>query len=150
VPPNAERSFRGRPPYVRTSASLLEPQLKPWTFGATLFSAAALMTPLVAGVGVYSAMAYAVSERTRELGIRVALGAASQAIVALVVGTTARTAAIGIVVGIVLVLATARLVATMLYATSPHDPVVKLVASAAAMWIAVVASAPPAWARISR
>ena len=137
------------PPYVRTTASLLEPQLRPWTLGAMLFTAFAVLASIVAGVGVYSAMAYAVSERTRELGIRVALGAASRRIMALVVGTAARTVAIGVVAGIVLVLLTGRVVATMLYATSPHDPVVMLLASAAAMLIAVVASALPAW-RASR
>jgi ABC-type antimicrobial peptide transport system permease subunit len=65
------------------------------------------------------------------------------------VGTAARTVAVGIGVGIVLVLLTGRLVATMLYPTSPHDPVVMLVANAAAMLIAIVASASSAW-RASR
>ena len=137
------------PPAVRTAASLLEPQLRPWTLGAMLFAAFGVLASLVAGIGVYSAMSYAVTERTRELGIRVALGAASRGIVALVVGTAARTVAVGIGVGIVLVLLTGRLVAAMLYATSPRDPVVMLVASAAAMLTAIVASAGPAW-RASR
>lgn len=114
-----------------------------------LFTAFAVLASIVAGVGVYSAMAYAVSERTRELGTRVALGAGSRTIVALVMGTAARTVAIGIIIGIMLVLSTGRLVAAMLYATSPHDPVVMLLASAGAMLIAIVASALPAW-RASR
>jgi len=137
------------PPYVRTTASLLEPQLRPWTLGAMLFAAFGVLASIVAGVGVYSAMSYAVSERTRELGIRVALGAASQSVVALVMGTGMRIVAVGIVVGIVLVLVTGRLVAAMLYATSPHDPLVMIVASVALLALAVLASALPAW-RASR
>jgi predicted permease len=137
------------PPYVRTTASLLEPQLRPWTLGAMLFSVFGVLASIVAGIGVYSAMSYAVSERTRELGIRVALGAASQGVVALVVGTAVRIVAVGILVGIALVLVTGRLVAAMLYATSPRDPFVTVVASAALMCVAVLASALPAW-RASR
>ncbi|HEY2852754.1 MAG TPA: ADOP family duplicated permease [Gemmatimonadaceae bacterium] len=137
------------PPYVRTTASLLEPQLRPWTLGAMLFAAFAVLASIVAGVGVYSAVAYAVSERTRELGIRVALGAASHGLVALVVGTGVRVVVVGILVGIALVLLTGRLVAAMLYATSPHDPLVMMVASVALVVIAVLASALPAW-RASR
>jgi hypothetical protein len=133
------------PPYVRTTASLLEPQLRPWTLGAMLFSAFAVLASIVAGVGVYSAMSYAVSERTRELGIRVALGAASRGIVALVVWSGVRIVAIGILVGIGLVMVTGRLVAAMLYATSPHDPLVMSVASGALVIIAILASAFPAW-----
>lgn len=137
------------PPYVRTTASLLEPQLRPWTLGAMLFAAFAVLASIVAGVGVYSAVAYSVSERTRELGIRVALGAASRGLVALVVGAGVRIVAVGILVGIALVLLTGRLVAAMLYATSPHDPLVMMLASVALIVIAVLASALPAW-RASR
>lgn len=133
------------PPYVRTAASLLEPQLRPWTLGAMLFTAFAVLAAIIAGVGVYSAVAYAVSERTREMGIRVALGAASQGLIALVVGTGVRIVAVGILLGIALVLLTGRLVAAMLYATSPYDPVVMVVASVVLIVIAVLASALPAW-----
>lgn len=70
-------------------------------------------------------------------------------LIALVVGTGVRIVVVGILVGIALVLLSGQLVAAMLYATSPHDPVVMIVASAALIVIAVLASALPAW-RASR
>jgi predicted permease len=137
------------PPSVRTAASMLEPQLRPWTLGAMLFTAFAILASVVAGLGVYSAMAYAVTERRRELGIRMAVGAASRAIIALVIGAAAKVVIAGILLGVGLVLVSGRLVAAMLYSTSPQDPLVILGASAVLMLVGIVASVLPAW-RASR
>ena len=125
---------------------MLEAELGPWTLGRMRLRATA---SIVAGLGVYSAMAYAVNERMRELGIRIALGTANNEIMALVVSTAARVVGAGILVGVVLVLMSGKLVAAMLYATSPKDPLVILTASATLMFLGIIASALPAW-RASR
>jgi ABC-type antimicrobial peptide transport system permease subunit len=79
---------------------------------------------IVATVGVYSVIAYATSQRTNEMGIRIALGAKLSDITRLVVGEGLRTVAIGIAVGIALALAAGKLVASLLYDVSPRDPVI--------------------------
>ena len=78
---------------------------------------------LLAALGVYSVISYLVAQRTRELSIRVALGAGRANIVRLVVGHGAALAAAGIAVGALTAMATTRLLAGLLYGTSPTDPV---------------------------
>jgi predicted permease len=133
------------PPEVKTLASDLEAELRPWRLGTALFSAFGLLALAVAGVGVYSAMAYSVTERTREIGIRSALGATDLGLVGLVVARTMKTVGIGIAVGVAIALASARALSSMLYGTSSHDPVVLAAACAALGLLALVASAAPAW-----
>jgi len=84
-----------------------------------IFAAAAL---LLAAVGIYSVMFYAVSRRTHELGIRVALGASRQEIVRLVLWQGVRLAAIGMSAGLVAALSLTRLIARLLYGVRPADP----------------------------
>ena len=86
-----------------------------------LFSAVALA---LAAVGVYGVMSYLVSQRTREMGIRTALGAGRRQLVQLVVGGSMVPVAIGMVAGVAAAVPAARLIATLLYAVSPADPVV--------------------------
>jgi ABC-type antimicrobial peptide transport system permease subunit len=97
--------------------SVAQPRLR--TTLLTLFSAVALALSLI---GVYGVMAYAVSERTHEIGVRIALGAAPGEIRALVVGQGVKLAAIGIAIGIVGGLATSRTLTTLLFGVSPTDP----------------------------
>src|SRR5205807_2387939 len=74
-------------------------QLRPWRLGATLFSGFGLLALLIATIGVYGVVLYAVSQRTLEMGIRVALGAQSSDVLQLVVGEGVRTVAIGVLLG---------------------------------------------------
>jgi predicted permease len=135
----------GTIPWIRTFAEQLLPQLRTWRLGAALFSAAGLLALLVAAVGVYSTLAYAVSQRTHEMGVRVALGAQATHILRLVVGEGVRTVAVGVVVGAVIALALGRMVASMLYDTSPHEPVVLVASAIVLLGVAVVACLVPAW-----
>lgn len=82
------------------------------------FATAAL---LLAAVGLYGVLSYGVARRTREIGIRLALGARRSAVVGLVVGDVTRLAALGILVGLAAGIALARLLATLLFEVRPSD-----------------------------
>ena len=98
--------------------SLTQPQLY-----LTLFSLFALLAPLLAGIGLYGLIAYSVAQRTREFGIRFALGAQVGDVLRLVLGQGARLTAIGLVSGL-LATAVARLMQTLLFRTTAYDPMV--------------------------
>jgi len=124
--------------------SVAQPRLR--TTLLTLFSAVALALSLI---GVYGVMAYAVSERTHEIGVRIALGAAPGEIRSLVVGQGAKLAAIGIAIGVAGGLATSRALTTLLFGVSPTDPWT-FALSAIGLAIAAVAAAYGPARRASR
>jgi putative ABC transport system permease protein len=125
-------------------SSYLEPELRPWRLGATLFTGMGILALIVATIGVYSVIAYAVSQRTNEMGVRIALGAQMADIARLVVGDGLRTVAIGIAVGIALSLALGKLVASVLYGISARDPWVIVFAAFVLAIIGTAASVIPA------
>jgi predicted permease len=97
---------------------------------------------LLAAIGLYGVLSYAVSQSTRELGLRIALGAGVPDVLRLVVSHTARLAGGGLVIGAVAALGLTRLMAGMLYRVSPRDPlifgsamIVTLIASLASCWL---------------
>jgi ABC-type antimicrobial peptide transport system permease subunit len=126
-------------------AQSLEPQFRPWKLGAELFVALSLLALVVSAIGVYSVVAYTVSQRTREMGIRIALGARARDVLSLVVGEGSRTVAIGVVLGLVAALAAGRLVAALLYGVTPHDPPVLAGAALVLMAVGAAASLVPSW-----
>lgn len=132
-------------PRIRTMKSMLEPQFRPWRLGAILFTAFGVLALVVAAIGVYSVVAYAVSQRTHEMGIRIALGARLSDIVGLVLGESSRTVVFGILVGVATAIALSRLVASLLYGISARDPFVIGGAALALLVIGVVASVVPGW-----
>ena len=107
--------------------------------------AVVLLALLVAIVGVYSTVAYTVTQRTQELGVRVAVGAQMSDILTLVVGEGLRVILVGVLAGIALVFLAGRLIAALLYDVRPGDPVIILVASAALLIAAALAALIPAW-----
>jgi len=84
----------------------------------TAFAAASL---LLAAIGIYGLMAYAVTLRTQEFGIRMALGAKAADVLRLVLGQAARLAVVGIVVGTIAAFAAARLIAALLFGVTASD-----------------------------
>jgi ABC-type antimicrobial peptide transport system permease subunit len=109
-----------------------------------LLAIAGIMTALLGAVGLYGIMAYSVSIRRRELGIRMALGARPADVSRIVSLDGLRLAGIGIVIGTACTLATSRLVRGLLYDISPADPVALTVTVVALLAIAFVASWIPA------
>ena len=137
--------FPGTKVATNTMAASMEPEYRPWQLGATLFTLFGVLAALVAGIGVFSSVSYAVSQRTHEFGVRVALGATWNRIVREVVGSGLRTVLLGVVAGVLLALASGRLIASLMYGVSPYDPVAMTIASVLLIVIATLASLMPAW-----
>lgn len=97
--------------------------LIPQRFAAGLIGVFGVLGLVLAGAGVYGVMSYQVARRTREFGIRLALGARAQDVVRLVVGRGVLIAAGGALIGMALAAAVTRLVAGLLLGLSPLDPV---------------------------
>jgi predicted permease len=132
-------------PRVHAMREYLDAQLRPWRLGAILFSVAGFLALVVSLVGIYSTISYTFGQRTHEIGVRVALGARAMNVVRLVVGDGVRVVLVGVVIGVMLALVAGRLVASMLYQTSPRDPVVLLIVSLSLLLVAVAACLVPAW-----
>ena len=98
---------------------------------------------VLAGVGVYGVLAYTVSQRTRELGIRVALGAHAGAVRALVLRQGLGVALVGLVLGLVGALGLSRLLRAVLYDVSPTDPLALAAAAARLGGVGPIASENP-------
>ena len=108
-------------------------------FTAMLLGALALVALVVAAAGTFSVLAWAIERRTREIGVRVALGASRRDILRLIIGQAARPTLAGVVGGIALALAAGRGLAGLLYAVSPHDPAT-LLGSVALLSVVGIAS----------
>src|SRR5262249_13033965 len=113
--------------------------------GAALFGIFGLLALLLASVGIYGVMAYSVTQRTGEIGLRMAMGARPTDVIGLVVGQGMRLAAIGILAGVVGALAVTRLVESLLFNVSAYDPTTYLSVTVLIAVIAFVAGAVPAW-----
>ena len=100
--------------------------LDSWFFRAfgTLFTAFGIAALLLALVGLYGVMSFAVTQRTREIGVRIALGAEGRRILQLVLASGSRQLAIGIALGVACAAALSRALQTMLFGVNPWDPVV--------------------------
>jgi predicted permease len=107
----------------------------------TLFAALAL---ILASVGIYGVVSYAVGQRTREIGIRIALGARQKDVLRSILGQGAKMTLLGVAIGIVAALALARLMSTMLYGVSASDPFTFLGVAALLMLVALAACYLPA------
>jgi predicted permease len=112
-----------QPPDTFTMARRLEIQTRAARATATLLGVLSLIALLLALTGIFGVVSFTVTQRSREFGIRVALGARSGAVLADVLRRTLLTTAVGIGCGLVLAGLAARAVAPQLYAVSPFDPV---------------------------
>ncbi|HKG90738.1 MAG TPA: ABC transporter permease [Gemmatimonadaceae bacterium] len=129
---------------VKPLQELIDPHVRPWRLGATMFGAFGVLALVIAAVGLYSVIAYTVAQRTHELGVRVALGARTGHVLRLVVGEGMRVAVAGIALGALGALAGGRFVAPLLFDVSPHDPLVFGGVTLTLLAVAVAASLIPA------
>jgi len=132
-------------PYIEVSQlnDLVNPQMRAWRLGATAFGMFGLLAVVVAALGLYSVLAYDVSRRIRELGIRVALGAKRADIGRMVVGRAIRVAVYGAIGGFAIAIAAAPTITPLLFQTSARDPLAFTVAAAVLFAIALLAAVVP-------
>jgi ABC-type antimicrobial peptide transport system permease subunit len=119
------------------------------SFDATLLFAFAVISLVLAAVGLFGVLSYIVAQRTTEIGIRIALGAQREQVMRLMLRDGLRPAAFGLVLGLIASSGAARLIQSMLYQTPALDPVVYLLVSLTLLSVAILACTVPAW-RASR
>jgi ABC-type antimicrobial peptide transport system permease subunit len=110
------------PTRVRTLAQVSSAALGPRRFNVILIGFFAVIALLLATTGVFGVMAYAVSRRTREIGVRAALGATAADVRQMIVGQGLRTILVGVAIGIFGAFALTRTVASLLFGVTPTDP----------------------------
>ena len=129
---------------VTRLGDIVDAQLRSWIVGATVFTAFGALALVLAAVGLYSVIAYNVTQRKHELGVRLALGAARAGIVRLVVAESLRFALAGVVIGGVVALAGGQWIGPLLFRQSPRDPAVFTFVTIVLLGVAVAASLIPA------
>ena len=112
------------------------------TFLASLFAVVALV---LGAIGIYSVMMYAVNQRQREIGVRLALGAGRGRVMRDVLWRALRLTAVGIAIGAVVAWGVTRALASLFVGVSPHDPVIFVGAAVAFAVVALAAASVPAW-----
>jgi predicted permease len=143
---NAVRSVDSNLPLydVKTMEALLADSLAPRRFAMRLLSFFAAASLFLAALGLYGVLSYAVTQRTREIGIRMALGAGRGTVSKLIVGQGLRLAGIGVVIGIGMAIASARLVESQLFEVRAMDPVTIAVMTFTLIAASILASWLPA------
>ena len=129
---------------IQLIADEVTPQLRSWQLGASAFTAFGLLALVIAATGVFAVLSYAVSQRTKEIGVRVALGAQSAHVVRMVVGQGLRAALIGVAFGLAGAFALGRALASLLYQVPPTDPLVFGGVVVALLTVALAAAYIPA------
>ncbi len=109
-----------------------------------LLGAFAAVAMLLSAIGLYGVIAYSVSQRTREIGIRMALGAGRRQLLRMVVRQGLKLVLAGVAIGAVSALGLTRLLSSMLYGVVPHDPAVFIGLSLFLVGVALVATILPA------
>ena len=118
---------------------------KSWQLGATMFVAFGFLALVLAAIGLYSVIAYNVTQRTHEMGVRVALGAHVRDVVTLILGQGVRLSVIGILLGGAAALLAATWVQPLLFDVSARDPLIYGIVAALLLATAIAASIVPAW-----
>jgi predicted permease len=129
---------------VRSLGEQIEHSLRQERLLSQLTAFFGLLALLLAAVGLYGVLAYGVSQRTNEIGIRMALGAEPSRLLGTVLGTAMRWVGAGVVIGLSAALAASRLLSSLLFDLGPLDPVTLLVTPAALVLVAGLAACGPA------
>jgi len=129
----------------QTMEAEVDATLLPMRAGAWLVTAVGLVAMLLAAIGLYGVIAYSVSRRTREIGIRMALGARPGTVVGLVMRQGLFVAGVGLLAGCLLAAAAARAIAGTLYGITASDPWSWLAAALVLVSVSALANLVPAW-----
>ena len=134
---------------VLTMQQIIAQSLSNASLSATLVLAFAVLSLVLASVGLYGVLSYLMTQRTGEIGIRIALGAQREQVLRLMLGDGLRPALYGLVLGLAASAAAVRLIESMLYGTRPLDPGIFAGVTATLLVVAALACLVPAW-RASR
>jgi putative ABC transport system permease protein len=130
---------------IATMGTLLESSEAQRRFALTLFEAFGMVALILAAVGIYGVLSAGVNERTREMGVRAALGASRRSILTLVLRQGVTLTGIGILIGLLGAVAASRIVVSLLYGVSRFDVVTYASVIALLMCVSAIASWVPAW-----
>lgn len=130
---------------VLTMDQLLGKSTLSASFNATLLGAFAALSLLLAAAGLFGVLSYIAAQRTREIGLRIALGAQRAQVLRLMFLDGLHPALYGLVIGLVMSIATSRLIQSMLYEAKPADPSVYLAVASILLLVAALACLVPAW-----
>ena len=131
-------------PSLQTLEEVISGSLTARRFTLLLLGAFSALAMLLAAIGLYGVMAYAVAQRTREIGIRMALGAHPRDVLRLVLGQGMALTGVGLAIGIALALALGRSMSSLLYGLAPHDPATFAAVAMLLAGVAALASYIPA------
>lgn len=129
---------------VKPIQESLDPQLRPWKLGATLFTLFGGLALLIAGIGLYSVVAFLVTQRTQEWGVRMALGAQPGDVIGLILRKGLITVVIGLIIGAAGALVAATFIEPLLFETKARNPAVIAAVCSVLFTIGVAASLVPA------
>jgi putative ABC transport system permease protein len=129
---------------IRTMDAIVDSELANRTQVLRLLGAFAALALILAALGMYGVLSYVVSRKTREIGLRIAIGASQWDIVRAILRHSAGLTAAGLVVGISLSIGATRVLSTLLYGVSPLDPGTFIAVSALLTAVALLASYLPA------
>jgi len=127
-----------------TLSTIVGDKARSWKLGASLFAAFGGLALLIAAVGLYSVVAYSVTQRMHEMGVRVAMGARSSDLARLIVGEGIRVVVPGMCLGLVSALVAGRRIAPLLFNVAPTDPTILTVVVVVLLVTAGFASLIPA------
>jgi putative ABC transport system permease protein len=120
------------------STSVAQPRLN-----AVLLMIFACVALLIAAIGIYGVLSYSVSQRTREIGLRMAIGAQPGGVLLLIVRQGMAVALAGIAVGVAVAVAVSRVLSALLYGIQPRDPVTFLIVATVLALVALIACYVP-------
>jgi len=126
------------------NASMLD-LVSGFVFQTTLLGTFSLLALVLAAIGTYGVLSYDVAERTREIGIRMALGASSPRVLRMIVGRTLVLAGIGLAIGVLGAFGATRALTRYLFGVGPSDPATFAATALLLIGVALAAASVPAW-----
>jgi putative ABC transport system permease protein len=134
---------------LRTIQQILDSSLAPRRLSMWLLTVFALAALLLAALGIYGVMAFAVARRTHEIGIRMALGAQRANVLGMIMGQGMKLVSAGLAIGLAASLALTRLMTSLLYDVKPADPLTYVLVTLLLILIALAANFAPARRAVS-
>jgi len=129
---------------IRTMENIMADSIARQRFSMLLLAIFAGVALVLAGVGIYGVMSYSVAQRTHEIGIRMALGAQTGAVLKLAIGYGMKLVLVGLLIGLIAAFALTRVMSTLLFGVTATDPATFTLISLLLIAVAVLASYVPA------